>query len=83
MSRVKLPEGEGKVMFNSKLDREKLRKLRIIAFRKSVISCTKFSQADFIEEAVTKTRLPRKPTPAELAAYREKYPKAEHTEPTE
>ncbi len=81
MARLPLPEGEGKVPFNAKVDPQKLLKLRKIAFRRSVIKCEKYSHADFLEENIEKTKMPRKPTEAELAAYRERYPRADHTEP--
>lgn len=81
MSRTPLPPGQAKVVFNAKMDPKKLHKLRVIAFRKSVITCSKFSQADFIEDNIEKARLPRRPTAAEIARYKEKYPKAEHEEP--
>lgn len=82
MARLPLPEGEGKVPFNAKVDPEKLLKLRRIAFRRSVIKCQKYSHADFLEENIEKTKMPRPPTAAELAAFREKYPKADYKEPT-
>jgi hypothetical protein len=83
MGRNPKPESEHKVNFNAKLNPKHLSKLKdICAFRTVTKRVKKYSEASFVEDAISATPL-KKPTAKQIAAYNKKFPDRPYTPPAE
>ncbi|HVU16942.1 MAG TPA: hypothetical protein VHD32_08450 [Candidatus Didemnitutus sp.] len=67
--RPRLPPEGKKKLFNCKLDSESFDRLKMICFRRSVANGKKFSEGEFVRDAIWATELPSEPSAAQINQY--------------
>lgn len=77
MPRKILSPDEKKRLFNCYLPPATIIRMKTICVRRSILACKKFSEGVFVQDLVETTRMPKKPTPEQVAAYEAQYGKVD------
>ena len=73
MPRTKDLNPTPKILFNAKITKSSLERLKQICYRRSVFALKKFSESKLIEEMIAAANMPVAPTAGQINAYENRH----------